>query len=63
MHHGLLVAKQGIAQSRILLQSLPNAGNISMSKNSQAAAKELMPVSISRGELGIQKGDRSLCRC
>jgi hypothetical protein len=62
MNHRLFVAKQVIAQSRILFQSLTDAGDVSVSKDSQAAAEELVAVSVPLGELGIKKCNRRLRR-
>ena len=51
MNHSLLVAKQVVPQPVILLQRLPDPRNISMSENSQASAKKLIFLTVSRGEL------------
>ena len=51
MNHSLFVAKQVVPQPGILLQRLPDSRNISVSEDSQASAKKLIFLTVSRGKL------------
>ncbi len=62
MHHRLFVANQVVPQSRILLERLSDARNISMPENSEASCEELVLFSVPLGELILQVGDGGLSR-
>ena len=60
MNHSLFIAKQVVAQPRILFQRLSQPGDIPMSKDSQAPAEELMSRAVPLGELILKEGDGGL---
>ena len=62
MHHPLLISKQVVPQSGILLQRLPDSGNVPVPENTKAASEKLMLLAVSLGELILQELYRSLCR-
>ena len=60
MHHRLFIAAKVIAQPTILLQRLPDTGDIAMPKNSETSRNEAKFFSIARGILVLQKSDDRL---
>src|ERR1043165_8105504 len=63
MHHCLLVAEQVITQSAILLECLPDSGNIAVPKNSVAAFEKAGLASVPLDILILEEGDDALCNC
>ena len=63
MNHRLFIAEQVIGQTRILLQRLPNPGDVSVSEDSEAALKETRLPAVSLDILIREEGDGCLCDC
>jgi hypothetical protein len=55
MNHCLFVTKKVVGQSRILLERLPNPGNIAVSKNSQAALEQAVLFAIASAVLILEE--------
>jgi len=61
MNHRLLIAEQVVRQPWILLQRLPNPGDISMPEDSQATREEATLLAVSLDILTIEERDYGLC--
>jgi len=61
MNHRLLIAEQVVRQPWILLQRLPNPGDISMPEDSQATREEATLLAVSLDILTIEERDYCLC--
>ena len=55
VHHRLLIAAEMIREIGILLQCLPDAGDVSVAENTEAAGEESVPLAVTRDELVFEK--------
>jgi hypothetical protein len=55
MHHALLVAKQVVGKIGILLECLADTGDVAVSKNTYATAKECLLLPVASHKLGFEK--------
>src|SRR5580704_5730094 len=60
MNHRLFIAKEVVAETAIPFESLADAGDVAVAKNSEAAFEEAMLHSVAFDKLVLQKGDDSL---
>jgi len=63
MHHCLFVAEQGVPEIRMLLESLPHTGNISMSEDAKAAGKKAGLFAVSLDILILEEANDALRDC
>ena len=60
--HGLFVAEEVVAQTRILFERLAEAGNVAVTEDSQASREEPVLLTVALGVLILQIGDGGLSR-
>src|SRR5882757_5142554 len=55
MHHALLVTKQVVRKIGVLLQCLPDAGNVAVTEDTYATAEECLLLPVAPHNLGFEK--------